>query len=84
MFGRALQDHIALHGQTQRSLARKLGHSAAYLSQIMNGSKRVVPLYVDRISIELDLNDDEKSDLVTAAVQDAGWDMDLIQKPKRK
>jgi transcriptional regulator with XRE-family HTH domain len=68
---RAARDHAGL---SQSQLARRVGLTPGYLAKLENGTRCPSVTVAGRLAVVLALGDDERGQLLAAAVDDAGAD----------
>ena len=76
-FGAELDRVLDARAVTTSAAARTLGTSAAYLSSVRNGTKKISPTRIDQLASAFALDPDEAARLHRAAARDAGFRLDL-------
>lgn len=74
-FGTTLRSTLWAYKIKQKDLARDLGWTDSYLSQIVRGHKTVSPEHVAEIATALVLSPDQLEKLHRAAARDRGYEI---------
>ena len=65
------------HDMTQSSVAKAIGSSRSYVSQVIVGKKLAGPNTVESMAKAINATDKERQALIRAAADDAGFRIDL-------